>query len=88
MAIQRGQLVGIVGGMGSGKSTLISALSGEIKRTKGVFHMYDKMIHVPNNPWFKTGTIRDNILFGSKSGSGLTVNRSKLYEKVNFIEFH
>ena len=48
MAIQRGDLVGIVGGMASGKSTLISALSGELKKTKGIFHMFDKMVTVPN----------------------------------------
>ena len=40
--------MGVVGGMASGKSTLITALSGELRRTKGVFHMFDKMVHVPN----------------------------------------
>ena len=48
LAIHRGDLVGVVGGMASGKSTLITALSGELRRTKGVFHMFDKMVHVPN----------------------------------------
>ena len=25
----------------------------------------EKVIHVANNPWLKSGTIKDNILFGS-----------------------
>ena len=48
MAIHRCDLVGVVGGMASGKSTLISALSGEIKKTQGVYHIFDKVVHVPN----------------------------------------
>ena len=73
--------------MASGKSTLMSALCGEIKKTKGDFNMFDRTVYVPNSPWLKSGTIRDNILFGcSSSHQGIT-HRSKLYEKVqNLIQ--
>ena len=85
LSVKRGELVGIVGGMASGKSTLMSALCGEIKRTKGAFNMFDKTVYVPNSPWLKSGTIRDNILFGcSGSQHGIT-HRSKLYEKVHTV---
>ena len=77
LAVSRGELVGVIGGMASGKSTLMSALCGEIKKTKGSFHMFDKTVYVPNSPWLKSGTIRDNILFSTNS-----TYRSKLYEKV------
>ena len=79
LAVRRGELVGVVGGMASGKSTLISALSGEIKKTRGSLNIFDKLVYVPNRPWLKTGTIRDNISFGATS-----IHRSKLYEKVSF----
>lgn len=81
LAIKRGDLVGIVGGMASGKSTLMSALCGEIKRTKGSFQMFEKSVYVPNRPWLKSGSIRDNILFGHSNTNHVSY-RSKLYEKV------
>lgn len=81
LAIKRGDLVGIVGGMASGKSTLMSALCGEIKRTKGSFQMFEKSVYVPNRPWLKSGSIRDNILFGHSNANHVSY-RSKLYEKV------
>ena len=72
--------------MASGKSTLMSALCGEIKKTKGDFDMFDRTVYVPNSPWLKSGTIRDNILFGcSSSHQGIT-HRSKLYEKVQNLK--
>lgn len=81
LAVRRGELVGVVGGMASGKSTLISALSGEIKKTRGSLNIFDKVVYVPNRPWLKSGTIRDNISFGANV-SQQSINRSKLYEKV------
>ncbi len=92
LAIRRGELIGIIGGMASGKSTLMSALCGEIKKTKGTFNMFDRSVYVPNSPWLKSGTIRDNILFGQNAATNgaavastsnhLLSYRSKLYEKV------
>ena len=84
LAVRRGELVGVVGGMASGKSTLISALSGEIKKTRGSLNVFDKVVYVPNRPWLKSGTIRDNISFGANT-TQQSINRSKLYEKVNDI---
>ena len=93
MCVQKGEIVGIVGAMASGKSTLVSALMGELTKTKGTFAVTDKLINVPNVPWLKSGTIRDNVLFGSSdsennvpgnSDIGETHRRPKLYEKVGF----
>ena len=97
MCVQKGEIIGVVGAMASGKSTLVSALMGELRKTKGTFAVTDKLINVPNVPWLKSGTVRDNILFGSSDSGGeyaanLTGNnelgcgesnrRPKLYEKV------
>ena len=97
MCVEKGEIIGVVGAMASGKSTLVSALIGELRKTKGTFVVTDKLINVPNVPWLKSGTIRDNILFGSSeyshgaatdsslnndiTGSGNS-RRPKLYEKV------
>ena len=45
LQVARGQLVGIAGGVGAGKSSLISAILGEVRqrereRAIGVFHCY------------------------------------------------
>ena len=97
MCVEKGELIGVVGAMASGKSTLVSALIGELTKTKGTFVVTDKLINVPNVPWLKSGTIRDNVLFGSSdNGDGIETNpsgnnelsggvtnrRPKLYEKV------
>ena len=93
MTIEKGAMIGIVGAMASGKTTLISALMGEMTKTKGQFVVTDKIINAPNNPWMKAGTVKDNILFGSESSpqdvadhhdehSNASYRRSKLYEKV------
>ena len=102
MCVEKGEIIGVVGAMASGKSTLVSALVGELTKIRGTFVINDKLINVPNVPWMKSGTIRDNILFGSSDGSGgSTTNaetennelsiggsnrRPKLYEKVNQSE--
>ena len=50
--------------MGSGKSTLAEALSGEQRLQSGRAEVAERVLHVPNAPWLKCGTIRENILFG------------------------
>ena len=47
--------------------------------------MTDKILLAPNNPWLKSGTIRDNITFGANQLSRPTCNRTRLYEKVNTL---
>ena len=100
MNVQKGEIIGVVGAMASGKSTLVSALMGELSKTRGTFAITDKLINVPNVPWLKSGTVRDNILFGSPDGQGNDVvpsekhdltcsendRRPKLYEKVRYLQ--
>lgn len=64
-AINIGELVGVIGPMGSGKSTFIEAIAGEHLKISGKMELNDRAIHVSNNPWLISGTIRENILFGA-----------------------
>ncbi|OQR90718.1 canalicular multispecific organic anion transporter [Thraustotheca clavata] len=62
-----GELVMVVGGVGSGKSSLISALAGELDLTQGRFSNHkDNIALVTQEPWIRNTTIRDNILFEDK----------------------
>ncbi|KAI4348058.1 hypothetical protein L6164_008819 [Bauhinia variegata] len=60
-----GQKVAICGEVGSGKSTLLAAILGEVPRTQGTIEVYGKFAYVSQTAWIQTGSIRDNILFGS-----------------------
>uniref|UniRef100_A0A1B6CRI6 ABC-type xenobiotic transporter n=1 Tax=Clastoptera arizonana TaxID=38151 RepID=A0A1B6CRI6_9HEMI len=62
-----GQFIGIFGAVGSGKSSLLAALLGELTKLNGIiaFHTNTNDIaYVSQTPWLQHGTLRDNILFG------------------------
>uniref|UniRef100_A0A4W6CQ66 ATP-binding cassette, sub-family C (CFTR/MRP), member 2 n=1 Tax=Lates calcarifer TaxID=8187 RepID=A0A4W6CQ66_LATCA len=60
-----GRLVAVVGAVGSGKSSLMSALLGEMHSTKGFINIQGSLAFVPQQAWIQNATLRDNILFGS-----------------------
>lgn len=65
LEISTGEKVAICGEVGSGKSTLLSAVLGEIPKTEGMVQVSGKIAYVSQNAWIQTGTLRENILFGS-----------------------
>ncbi|KAG8979667.1 hypothetical protein FRB94_011257 [Tulasnella sp. JGI-2019a] len=62
--IQRGSLTCIVGTVGSGKSSLLQALIGEMRKIRGEVVFGGTTAYVPQQPWVQNATVRDNILFG------------------------
>ncbi|XP_029175572.1 multidrug resistance-associated protein 7 [Nylanderia fulva] len=67
LSVQKGQLIGIMGKVGSGKSLLLDGILAEITKTKGIIAVNDDhrgFGYVKQNPWLQRGTIRDNVLFG------------------------
>ncbi|XP_031240697.1 canalicular multispecific organic anion transporter 1 [Mastomys coucha] len=64
--IKPGQLVAVVGTVGSGKSSLISAMLGEMENVHGHITIKGSVAYVPQQSWIQNGTIKDNILFGSE----------------------
>ncbi|OMO74143.1 hypothetical protein COLO4_26706 [Corchorus olitorius] len=62
--IPKGLLVAIIGEVGSGKSSLLSAILGEMRLVHGSIYSSGSSTYVPQVPWILSGTIRDNILFG------------------------
>lgn len=64
--IRKAELVGIIGPVGAGKSSLLNALLGEMDRTAGsLVHRPDlKVAYVPQQPYIVAGSIKENILFG------------------------
>ncbi|KAK7930845.1 hypothetical protein WMY93_007240 [Mugilogobius chulae] len=70
LEINPGKLVAIVGAVGSGKSSLISALLGEMHKKKGLINIKGSLAYVPQQAWIQNATLRDNILFGSAYEKG------------------
>jgi ABC-type multidrug transport system fused ATPase/permease subunit len=60
-----GDLVAVVGPVGSGKSSLVSAMLGEMERTQGEASMRGSVAYVAQIPWILNTTVQDNILFGA-----------------------
>ncbi|XP_019190633.1 PREDICTED: ABC transporter C family member 2-like isoform X2 [Ipomoea nil] len=61
-----GSLVAIVGGTGEGKTSLISAMLGEIPAVTGSSVVIRGTVaYVPQISWIFNATVRENILFGS-----------------------
>ncbi|KAM0755919.1 ATP-dependent bile acid permease [Meredithblackwellia eburnea MCA 4105] len=64
LKLGRGELICIVGSVGSGKSSLLQALIGEMKRLDGEVIFGGTTSYFPQSPWVQNATLRDNILFG------------------------
>ncbi|GFR60827.1 multidrug resistance-associated protein 7-like [Elysia marginata] len=69
LKLKEGQFLGVIGKVGSGKSSLLNAIIGEMNKTAGVIsvsaQVKDKgFALVAQEPWIQHATIKDNILFG------------------------
>ncbi|KAJ3195768.1 Canalicular multispecific organic anion transporter 2 [Irineochytrium annulatum] len=61
LEMKKGTLVAIVGAIGSGKSSLLSAIAGSMRKTRGTATVDGSVGYCPQEPWIISGTIEDNI---------------------------
>ncbi|XP_005090015.1 multidrug resistance-associated protein 1 [Aplysia californica] len=62
--IPDGELVAVVGTVGSGKSSLLAAMLGDLDKTEGSVNVRGTLAYVPQQAWIQNDTVRNNILFG------------------------
>ncbi|KAL1805463.1 hypothetical protein ACET3Z_028531 [Daucus carota] len=62
--VSHGMKVGICGTVGSGKSSLLSCILGEMPRISGEVKFSGTKAYVSQSPWIQSGTVQENILFG------------------------
>uniref|UniRef100_A0A8C1FVG3 Multidrug resistance-associated protein 1 n=1 Tax=Cyprinus carpio carpio TaxID=630221 RepID=A0A8C1FVG3_CYPCA len=73
--VPEGAFVAVVGHVGSGKSSLLSALLGEMQKQEGSVSIKGSVAYVPQQAWIQNATLKDNILFGREA-------KDSWYEKV------
>uniref|UniRef100_A0A669QAT2 Multidrug resistance-associated protein 4 n=1 Tax=Phasianus colchicus TaxID=9054 RepID=A0A669QAT2_PHACC len=73
--VRQGELLAVIGPVGAGKSSLLSAVLGELPKEKGLINVSGRIAYVSQQPWVFSGTVRSNILFDKE------YEREK-YEKV------
>nr|XP_027211385.1 canalicular multispecific organic anion transporter 2-like [Penaeus vannamei] len=64
MEVGHRKLVAVVGSVGAGKSSLISALLGEMKKEAGKVVVNGRIAYVSQQAWLQNATLRDNITWG------------------------
>ncbi|KAL4595485.1 hypothetical protein ACB092_12G094600 [Castanea dentata] len=64
--VQHGMRVAVCGTVGSGKSSLLSCMLGEVPKISGTVKLCGTKAYVAQSPWIQSGTIEQNILFGKK----------------------
>uniref|UniRef100_A0A4W5PVX2 Cystic fibrosis transmembrane conductance regulator n=1 Tax=Hucho hucho TaxID=62062 RepID=A0A4W5PVX2_9TELE len=62
--LEKGQMLAVAGSTGSGKSSLLMMILGELVPSEGKIKHSGRISFSPQTSWIMPGTIRDNILFG------------------------
>ncbi|KAK7481440.1 hypothetical protein BaRGS_00027291 [Batillaria attramentaria] len=64
LSVTKGSLVAVVGTVGVGKSSLLSALLGEMHKLSGSVTVKGSVAYVPQQAWIQHASLRGNVLFG------------------------
>ena len=102
LKIKAGEKVGIIGKVGSGKSTLFKILMNYYQPTAGLIkldglelnqlhpnHLRDNIAYVDQNPYLFFGTIRDNITQGKNHiTDDDIIDAAKLTDLLSYISDH
>ncbi|PCH38966.1 ATP-dependent bile acid permease [Wolfiporia cocos MD-104 SS10] len=66
MKVPKGAFVAVVGPIGSGKSSLLQALIGEMRRVQGHSTFSSSVAYVPQSAWIMNASLRENVSFGQE----------------------
>ncbi|OCK82842.1 hypothetical protein K432DRAFT_402511 [Lepidopterella palustris CBS 459.81] len=75
LTIGRNELLAVIGTVGSGKSSLLAALAGDMRRTTGEVTLGASRAFCPQYAWIQNASVKENIVFGKPF-------KSKWYNEV------
>ncbi|KYR03153.1 ABC transporter C family protein [Tieghemostelium lacteum] len=75
LKVNKGELIAVVGRVGSGKSSLVSALIGDLEKKSGSLAISGSIALVTQQAWIQNETLQNNVVFASQ------FNQEK-YDKV------
>ncbi|NXE59272.1 MRP7 protein, partial [Calcarius ornatus] len=91
LSVKKGMLLGVVGKVGSGKSSLLAAITGELIKQGGRVYVCDLEQGfglATQEPWIQFTTVRKNILFGREYDARLfeeVLEACALSEDLNIL---
>ncbi|KAI5868128.1 ABC transporter type 1, transmembrane domain-containing protein [Durotheca rogersii] len=66
---RKGELTCVVGRVGSGKSSLLQSVLGDLWKVDGQVHVHGTVAYVAQQPWIMNATVKENIIFGHRYDS-------------------
>ncbi|XP_043833871.1 ATP-binding cassette sub-family C member 6 isoform X2 [Dromiciops gliroides] len=66
LAVPQGSLFAVIGSVGSGKSSLLAALLGELPKLEGYVNIKGSVAYVPQEAWIQNASVEENVCFGQK----------------------
>lgn len=64
LSVKKGEMIAVVGRVGAGKSSLVSAVLGEMNKVDGQVTVRGTVAYCAQQPWIMGGTVKQNITFG------------------------
>ncbi|KAI1777523.1 ABC transporter type 1, transmembrane domain-containing protein [Hypoxylon cercidicola] len=68
-ASRKGELTCVVGRVGSGKSSLLQSILGDLWKVEGNVRVQGTIAYVAQQPWIMNATVKENIIFGHRYDS-------------------
>ncbi|CAK7304477.1 ATP-binding cassette sub-family C member 6 [Vulpes lagopus] len=66
LTVPQGRLLAVVGAVGAGKSSLLSALLGELSKVEGSVSIKGSVAYVPQEAWVQNTSVVENVCFRQK----------------------
>ncbi|XP_002927050.2 multidrug resistance-associated protein 6 [Ailuropoda melanoleuca] len=66
LTVPQGHLLAVVGAVGAGKSSLLSALLGELSKVEGSVRIKGSVAYVPQETWVQNTSVVENVCFRQK----------------------
>ncbi|XP_064639147.1 ATP-binding cassette sub-family C member 4-like isoform X1 [Lineus longissimus] len=66
LSVSTGELVAVIGPVGSGKSSLLMAILGEMMKQKGEITLLGHIAYTSQEPWVFSSSVKQNIIFGQE----------------------